>query len=184
MPCTFWFFCILYTKYYIYIKCIFNKNELDFYACLAQVKLALEIEYNICKTQTKKKTFKKLNLYMATYNKNNSIHRHHIISEKNCQTGRTGEINCQTARTGKTNCQTTRTGQINCQTARTGQTNCQTRTTGHTNCQTGRTGQTNWQTARTWQTNCQTRTTGQTDCQTRRSPVVCQTICTSYKYVF
>ncbi len=36
----------------------------------------MEIEYNICKnttfvkTQTKRKTFKKFNLYMTTYNKN------------------------------------------------------------------------------------------------------------------
>ncbi len=58
--------CILYTKYYIYIQRSFNKNELDFYPCLAQVKLALEIEYNICKN-SKKKTFKNFNLYMTTY---------------------------------------------------------------------------------------------------------------------
>ncbi len=50
-------FCILNTKYYIYIQRLFNKNELDFYACLAQVKLALEIEYNICKNSNKEKDF-------------------------------------------------------------------------------------------------------------------------------
>ncbi len=50
-------FCILYTKYYIYIQRFFNKNELDLYACLAQVKLALEIEYNICKNSNKEKDF-------------------------------------------------------------------------------------------------------------------------------
>ncbi len=31
-------FCILYTKYYICIQRLFNKNELDLYACLAQIK--------------------------------------------------------------------------------------------------------------------------------------------------
>ncbi len=50
-------FCILYTKYYIYMQRLFNKNELDLYACLAQVKLALEIEYNICKNSNKEKDF-------------------------------------------------------------------------------------------------------------------------------
>ncbi len=50
-------FCILYTKYYIYIQRLFNKNELDLYACLAQVKLSLEIECNICKNANKEKDF-------------------------------------------------------------------------------------------------------------------------------
>ncbi len=48
-------FRILYAKYYIYLQRLFNKNELDLYACLAQVKLALEIEYNICKNSNKEK---------------------------------------------------------------------------------------------------------------------------------
>ncbi len=52
-------FCILYTKYYIYIQRLFNKNELDLYACLAQVELALEIEYNICNNSNKEKDFQK-----------------------------------------------------------------------------------------------------------------------------
>ncbi len=32
---------------------------IDLYACLAQVKLALEIEYNICKNSNKEKDFQK-----------------------------------------------------------------------------------------------------------------------------
>ncbi len=31
----------------------------DLYACLAQVKMALEIEYNICKNSNKEKDFQK-----------------------------------------------------------------------------------------------------------------------------
>ncbi len=52
-------FCMLYTKYYIYIQRLFNKNELDIYACLAQVKLTLEIEYTICKNSNKEKDVQK-----------------------------------------------------------------------------------------------------------------------------
>ncbi len=59
-------FCILYTKYYIYIQRLFNKNELDLYACLAQVKLALEIEYNICKNSNKEKDFQKFKFVCDT----------------------------------------------------------------------------------------------------------------------
>ncbi len=62
--------CILWAKYYIYIQRLFNnkKNDLDLCECLAQVKLAFEIEYNICKNST---TTKRLsNNYMTTYNKN------------------------------------------------------------------------------------------------------------------
>ncbi len=54
--------CILYTIH-IYIQHLFNKNKLDLYACLAQVKLALEIECNICKKlKQRKNTFKFFNL--------------------------------------------------------------------------------------------------------------------------
>ncbi len=42
-------YCILYTKYYIFIQRLFNKNELDLYVCQTQVKLALNIEHSICK---------------------------------------------------------------------------------------------------------------------------------------
>ncbi len=42
-------FCIFYTKYYIYIQRLFKNNELDLYACLKQLKQALDIEINICK---------------------------------------------------------------------------------------------------------------------------------------
>ncbi len=58
MPCKFCVYIILN----IYMQCLFNKNEL--YAYLAQVKLVLEMEYNIYKN------FQKFNLCMTTYNKN------------------------------------------------------------------------------------------------------------------
>ncbi len=54
-------FCILYTKYYIYIQRLFNNNTLDLYTCLNQVKQALKIEENICKTNNKKEKFHKYN---------------------------------------------------------------------------------------------------------------------------
>ncbi len=46
-------FCLVYTKYYIYIQCLFHGNNLDLYACMTQLKCALEIEYNICKSTNK-----------------------------------------------------------------------------------------------------------------------------------
>ncbi len=54
-------FCILYAKYYIYMKRLFNNNTLDFYACLNQRKQALKTEENICKTNNKKEKFLKYN---------------------------------------------------------------------------------------------------------------------------
>ncbi len=45
-------FCLLYTKYYNYIQCLFHGNKLDLYACLAQLKSALKIEYILDKGQT------------------------------------------------------------------------------------------------------------------------------------
>ncbi len=42
-------YCILYTKYYIFIQQLFNNNVLDLYVCQTQVKLALNIEHSICK---------------------------------------------------------------------------------------------------------------------------------------
>ncbi len=44
--------------YNIYIERLFKNNVLDLYACLMQLKLALEIKYNICKSANKEKTFK------------------------------------------------------------------------------------------------------------------------------
>ncbi len=44
-------YCILYTKYYIFIERLFNNNELDLYVCQTQVKLALNIEHSICKKE-------------------------------------------------------------------------------------------------------------------------------------
>ncbi len=42
-------YCILYTKYYIYIQKLFQNNSLDVYACQMQTNAALEIELKICK---------------------------------------------------------------------------------------------------------------------------------------
>ncbi len=42
-------YCILYTKYYIYIQRLFQNNSLDIYAYQMQIKAALEIEFKICK---------------------------------------------------------------------------------------------------------------------------------------
>ncbi len=52
-------FYLLYTKYYIYIQCLFHCNKLDLYACLTQLKFALEIEYNICKSTNNEICFNK-----------------------------------------------------------------------------------------------------------------------------
>ncbi len=51
--------CLLYTKYYIYIQCLFHGNKLDFYACLTQLKFGLDIEYNICKSTNNENEFYK-----------------------------------------------------------------------------------------------------------------------------
>jgi exonuclease III len=41
-------YCILYTKYYIYIQRLYKNNLLDLHACLVQIKSALETEKEIC----------------------------------------------------------------------------------------------------------------------------------------
>jgi hypothetical protein len=57
-------YCIIYTKYYIYIKKLFNNNNLELHACLTQIKQALNVEQNICNRQNKSHKFNKfLNLY-------------------------------------------------------------------------------------------------------------------------
>lgn len=57
-------YCIIYTKYYIYIQKLFNKNQLEMHACLTQIKHSLNTEQNICNSQNKKHKFKKfLNIY-------------------------------------------------------------------------------------------------------------------------
>ncbi len=40
-------YCVLYTKYYIYMQRLFSNNELDLYLCQTQIKTAITIEYNI-----------------------------------------------------------------------------------------------------------------------------------------
>jgi hypothetical protein len=52
-------FCLLYTKYYIYIQKIVQNNNLDLYACLAQIKSALDIEHHICSIQNQQPKFDK-----------------------------------------------------------------------------------------------------------------------------
>ncbi len=44
-------YCILYTKYYIFIQPLFNNNELDLYVCQTLVKLTLNIEHSLCKKE-------------------------------------------------------------------------------------------------------------------------------------
>ena len=55
-------FCILYTKYYIYIQRLYNNNKLDLYTCLIQLKDALKMEHNICIGQNKEKNFERFNI--------------------------------------------------------------------------------------------------------------------------
>ncbi len=50
----------LYTKFYIFIQRLFNNNELDLYVCQIQVKLSLNIEYNICKKGNEHQKFIKI----------------------------------------------------------------------------------------------------------------------------
>ncbi len=52
-------FCLLYTKYYIYIQRLFHGNKLNLYACLTELKLTLEIEYNIHKSTNNEICFNK-----------------------------------------------------------------------------------------------------------------------------
>ncbi len=58
-------YCILYTKYYMFIQWLFIKNELDLCVCLTQVKLALNIDHSICKKHQK---FIKFPISMKKYN--------------------------------------------------------------------------------------------------------------------
>ncbi len=50
-------YCILYTKYYIFIQRLFNKNELDLYVCQTQVKLALTLSIVYVKKEMNFKCF-------------------------------------------------------------------------------------------------------------------------------
>ena len=52
-------FCILYTKYYIYIQRLFKNYDMDLHTCLMQLRQALEIEHNICKRTNNEQTFVK-----------------------------------------------------------------------------------------------------------------------------
>ncbi len=52
-------YCMLHTKYYIYIQRLYNQNNLDIHSCLAQLKNKLEIECNICKKNNNELKFEK-----------------------------------------------------------------------------------------------------------------------------
>ncbi len=58
-------FCLLYTKYYIYIQLLFHGNILDLYTCLTQLKFDLEIEYNICKSTNNEICFNKISASLS-----------------------------------------------------------------------------------------------------------------------
>ncbi len=46
-------YCILHTKYYIYIQRLFNQNNTYIHSCIAQLKHRLEIQYNICEKENR-----------------------------------------------------------------------------------------------------------------------------------
>ncbi len=50
-------YCMLYTKYCIYIQRLYNQNNLDIHSCLAQLKNRLEVKYNICKKDNNQSKF-------------------------------------------------------------------------------------------------------------------------------
>ncbi len=54
-------YCMLHTKYYIYIyiQRIYNQNNLDIHSCQAQLKNKLEIKYNIYKKDNNELKFEK-----------------------------------------------------------------------------------------------------------------------------
>ncbi len=52
---------VLYAKYYICIQCLYNNNKLSLFAYMSQLKYAMEIESNICKSQNNEKKFAKYN---------------------------------------------------------------------------------------------------------------------------
>ncbi len=54
-------FCVLYAKYYISIRCLFN-NTLKLHTCLTQLKQALKIEENIYIQNNKKEKLFKYNV--------------------------------------------------------------------------------------------------------------------------
>ncbi len=58
-------YCVLYAKFYIYIQRLYNKNTLDLYAYLSQLKYAMEVDYKICKNQNNEKKFAKYNFVYA-----------------------------------------------------------------------------------------------------------------------
>ncbi len=60
-------YCILFTKYYIFIQWLFSNNELDLYVCQTQIKLALNIEHNICKKRNEHQKFIKFSHIYETF---------------------------------------------------------------------------------------------------------------------
>ncbi len=57
-------YCILYIKYYIYFRKLFNHNNLDVQCCQMQLKHAIEIEYEICNKNKTLVKFEKFNFYI------------------------------------------------------------------------------------------------------------------------
>lgn len=55
-------YCVLYAKYDIYIEHLYN-NKLHLFACLSQLKFAMEMEYNICKNQNDEQKFAMYKFY-------------------------------------------------------------------------------------------------------------------------
>ncbi len=44
-------YCVVYAKYYIYIQRLYNNNTLELFIYMSQLKYAMEIESNTCKSQ-------------------------------------------------------------------------------------------------------------------------------------
>ncbi len=57
-------YCMLHTKYYIYIQRLYNQNNLDIHSCLAQLKNRLGVEYNISKKYNNESKFEEILIYL------------------------------------------------------------------------------------------------------------------------
>ncbi len=52
-------YCMIYTKYYIYIQRLFDNNNLELYTYLSLLKYNLNIEYEICKNNNRADKFER-----------------------------------------------------------------------------------------------------------------------------
>ncbi len=57
-------FCILYAKYYIYIKKLFNSNKFDFLNFMTYLKQKINIEKQICSTEGRNEMFDSFSLLL------------------------------------------------------------------------------------------------------------------------